>query len=121
MAINQIHHYTLLPSTSRGAAAVMQHVDLKSIDLSPLIREGLWLVPLPFPSSPGGLLLGVCLLAHTLYVLRSVGLPGGCAEWMGLFVQGACPGSFVWPALPQSLGQCKCLIALVMWLLWRVL
>lgn len=45
-----------------------------------LICKGTWLVPLPFPSSPGGSAGGVCLLAHTLYVLRSVAVRGG--EWM---------------------------------------
>ena len=36
-------------------------------------------------------------------------------------VQGGYPGSSVGPTLCESLGRSKCLMALVIWLLWRVL
>lgn len=41
--------------------------------------------------------------------------------WGAYQVQGGCPGSFVFPTLSESLGRSKCLMALVIWLLWRVL
>lgn len=63
-----------------GAAGVMQRADLKSIDLSPSFeRDVAGASSLPLPSR--GSTAGFCLLPHTLYVLRSVGLRRG--EWQG--------------------------------------
>lgn len=78
-SIYKIPLYSLVhfPDPPPGAEAVMQHVDLKSIYLSPLFDFSC-ASPLVFLSR--GSAGGVCLLAHGLYVLRSAA-PGG-AEWM---------------------------------------
>lgn len=65
----------------------MQHVDLKSIDLSPSFTRDLARASLfPSPPLPGGSAAVVCLLAHTLYVVRSVAL--WTSEWTSEWTSG---------------------------------
>lgn len=107
------------PPSSSGAAAVMQHADLKSIDLSPSFERDLSPAS-PLPLLSRGCTGRVCLLAHTLMffdLLAHMVVNG----WRAYQVQGGCPGSFVFRTLSKSLGWSKCLMALVIWLLWHVL
>lgn len=105
----QAHTHTPLqcPQFCRSLwEAPMQHVDLKSIDLSPCVAS------LPLLS------LGVCwrgLFAGTHSLCSSICY--SVRRWLdeGFKVDA---GSLI---LSESPGWCKCLMALVIRLLWRVL
>lgn len=99
----------------------MQQVDHKSIDLSLSFAKDF---ACAFPISPT-LLPGVYWWGfvrwHTPFIffdllLREVMNGRGAYQ-----VEHSYPGSFVCTTLSESLRWSKCLMALVIWLLWRVL
>lgn len=118
MAMNHLHRYTLLhfPWGSSSNAACWSQINR----FISFIWKGLGSCLSPSPPLPRVYWWGLSAGTHSFMffdLLACVAVNG----WEAHQVQGGYPGSFVCPTLSESLGWSKCLIALVMWLLWRVL